>query len=136
MEYCTGGLLTTVITDTPGASAYFKGGLVAHSGETLVACGVDAKLIDDFGIVSPEVTQVMAEIARLRFEADIGISISGAVGADDPENKPAGTMYIGIDSEANKKMIKRNSSGDKLRARRLVVANALFELRKILLALG
>ena len=136
MECCTGGLLTAAITDTPGASAYFKGGLVAYSNEALIACGVGAGLIDDYGVASSEVAQAMAEIGRLRLEADIGVSITGAIGPGEAENKPTGTMYIGIDTDANKKTIKRNSSGDRFRARRLVIAAALFELRKMLLALG
>ncbi|GAI29523.1 unnamed protein product, partial [marine sediment metagenome] len=57
MEYCTGGLLTATITDAPDVSAYFKGGLIARSNEALIAYGVDAGFIYDYGIISPEVAQ-------------------------------------------------------------------------------
>jgi len=77
----------------------------------------------------------MAELARLRLEADIGVSITGVIGPDELEGKPAGTMYIGIDSNENKKTIKRNYPGDGFRVKRLVTVAALFELRKMLLAL-
>ncbi len=135
MESCTGGLLTATITDAPDISAYFKGGLIAYSNEALIAYGVDAGLIDDYGAISAEIAQAMAEVSRLRLEADIGVSITGVIGPDGLENKPAGTMYIGIDSSGNKKTIKRNYSGNRSRVKRLVIVAALSELRKILLAL-
>jgi len=135
MEYCTGGLLAATITEAADASAYFRGGLIAYSNEALKAYGVDAGLVDDHGVISSEVAQAMAEVGRLRLEADIGVSITGVIGPGELEGKPAGTMYIGIDSSANKKTIKRNSPGDRFRVKRLVTVAALFELRKMLLAL-
>jgi nicotinamide-nucleotide amidase len=135
VEYSTGGLLAATITEAPGASAYFKGGLITYSNEVLIAYGVDAKLIYDYGVISSEVAQAMAEVARLRLEADIGVSITGVIGPDELEGKPAGTMYIGIESSENKKTIKGNYPGDRFRVKRLVTNSALFELRKMLLAL-
>jgi len=135
VEYCTGGLLTAATTDAPDVSAYFKGGLIAYSNEALIACGVDAKLIHDYGIISAEAAQAMAEAGRLHLKADIGVSITGVVGPDELEGKPAGTMYIGIDSSATKKTIKGNYPGDRFRVKRWVTVAALVELRKILLAL-
>jgi len=135
MECCTGGLLTATITDAPDISAYFRGGLIAYSNEALIAYGVDAELIDDYGVISSEAAQAMAELARLCLKADIGVSITGVIGPDELEGKPAGTMYIGIDSSENKKTIKRNYSGDRSRVKRLVIVAALSELRKMLLAL-
>ena len=135
MEYCTGGLLTAAVTEAPDASAYFKGGLVACSNGVLIACGVDAELIHSYGVISSEVAQSMAEAARLRLGADIGVGITGVVGPDELEGKPAGTMYIGIDSSGNKKIIKGNYPGDRFRIKRWVTVAALFELRKMLVAL-
>lgn len=135
MEYCTGGLLAATVTETPSTSACFKGGLIAYSNEALITYGVDAKLICDYGIISSEVAQAMAELARLRLEADIGVSITGVVGPDELEGKPIGTTHIGMDSGQNKKSIKGNYPGDRFRVKRLVTVAALFELRKMLLAL-
>jgi len=135
MECCTGGLLTATITDTPDISVYFRGGLSAYSNEALIAYGVDAGLINDYGVISSEVVQAMAELARLRLEADIGVSITGVIGPDELEGKPAGTMYIGIDSSENKKTIKSSYPGDRFQVKRRVTVAALFELRKMLLAL-
>ncbi|GAG58051.1 unnamed protein product [marine sediment metagenome] len=127
--------MTATITDAPDISVYFRGGLVAYSNEALIAYGVDAGLIYDYGVISSEVAQAMAEVARLRLEADIGVSITGVIGPDELEGKPAGTMYIGIDSSQNKKTIRGNYPGDRFRVKRLVTVAALFELRKMLLAL-
>jgi nicotinamide-nucleotide amidase len=135
MEYCTGGLLTATITDTPDNIAYFKGGLIACSSEALIAYGVDAGLIYDCGIITSEVAQAMAEVGRLRLEADIGVSITGVIDPDEVEDKPVGTIYIGINSSGDKKTLESNYPGDRARVKRLVTADALFELRKILLAL-
>jgi len=135
MEYCTGGLLMATITDAPDVSAYFKGGLIAYSNEALIAYGVDAGLIYDYGVISPEMAQAMAEVARLRLEADIGVSITGVIGPDELEGKPVGTMYIGIDNGKNERTIKGNYPGDRPRVKRWVTTAALFELRKMLVAL-
>ena len=91
-ESCTGGLLAGRLTDPPGASAYFAGGIVAYSNEAkseLLA--VPAELIDAHGAVSPEVAEAMADGALERFEADVACAITGVAGPDGgTEEKPVG----------------------------------------------
>ncbi len=91
-ESCTAGLLAARITDTPGASAYFSGGVVAYSNEAKAAqLGVDAALIEAHGAVSPEVAEAMADGALERFGATIGVGITGVAGPDGgTEEKPVG----------------------------------------------
>ncbi len=132
MESCTGGLLAATITDTPGASTYFKGGLVAYSSEAKIAYGIDARLITDYGVISAEVAQTMAEAARLRLGANIGIGVTGVAGPNEMEGKPAGTVYIGIDDGKRKQVIKGNYPGDRARVKRRATTAALFELSKML----
>jgi nicotinamide-nucleotide amidase len=132
MESCTGGLLAATITDIPGASTYFKGGLVAYSNEAKIAYGIDARLITDYGVISAEVAQAMAEAARLHLEADVGIGVTGVAGPNEMEGKPAGTVYIGIDDGKRKQVIKGNYPGDRARVKRRATTAALFELRKML----
>ena len=72
MESCTGGLLAHTITQVPGSSAYFKGGLVAYSAEMKIAWGVDPALIHAHGVVSPQVAQDMARAAKDGLGADLG----------------------------------------------------------------
>jgi nicotinamide-nucleotide amidase len=96
MESCTGGLLASAITDVPGSSAYFKGGIVAYSNELKTASGVEARLIEEYGAVSGEVALAMARAARERLTAEIGISTTGVAGPDPLEGKPVGTVHVAI----------------------------------------
>ena len=134
MENCTGGLVASAITDAPDASAFFKGGLIAYSNEALMACGVGVGLINDYGAVSPEVAQAMAEASRLRLGADVGIGITGIIGPGELEGKPAGTMYIGMEGSRSKQTLKRNYPGDRFQLKRRAAFAALFELIKMLIA--
>jgi nicotinamide-nucleotide amidase len=97
-ESCSGGLLAARITDLPGASAYFAGGVVAYSNEAKAELlGVDPALIEDRGAVSPEVAEAMSRGALERFGADLAISITGIAGPDGgTEEKPVG--YVCFDA--------------------------------------
>ncbi len=129
MESCTGGLLATTITDVSESSAYFKGGVVAYSNEARIACGVDARIISEYGAISPEAAQAMAEAAKVLLGADIGISITGLEGKGA---RSAGIVYIGIDDGKSKRVIKANYPGSRPQLKRRATTAALFELRKIL----
>ncbi len=96
MESCTGGRLADLLTDAPGSSDYFKGGLVAYSDEMKVAFGVAPELITQHGAVSSAVAEAMAVAARSCLGTDIGIGITGVAGPEQIEGKPIGTVYIGI----------------------------------------
>jgi nicotinamide-nucleotide amidase len=97
-ESCSGGLLAARITDLPGASAYFSGGVVAYSNETKAELlGVDPALIDAHGAVSAEVAEAMSRGALERFGADVAVSITGIAGPDGgSEEKPVG--YVCFDA--------------------------------------
>ena len=98
MESCTGGLLASTITDVPGSSHYFKGGLVSYATEMKVAWGVDQDVIARHSVISTECAQEMARVARERLQADIGIGITGVAGPDPQEDKPPGTIHIALDA--------------------------------------
>ncbi len=91
-ESCSGGLLAARITDLPGASAYLAGGVVAYSDEAKAELlGVDPRLIERHGAVSPEVAEAMAAGALERFGADVAVSITGIAGPDGGSaEKPVG----------------------------------------------
>ena len=131
MESCTGGLLANTITDASGSSACFKGGLVACSDEAKIAYGVDSRIIAEYGAISPEVTQAMAEAAKAFLKADIGVSVDGI---EEVKAKAVGVVYIGIDDGSNKKVITDSFPGNRDRVKRRVVSIALFQLRNMLLA--
>jgi len=96
MESCTGGLLAHTITQVPGSSHYFKGGVVAYTNEMKIAGGVNPHLIQEYGAVSSQVAQDMARAARERIGADLGIGITGVAGPGELEGNPAGTVHIGL----------------------------------------
>ena len=91
-ESCSGGLLAARITDLPGASEYFAGGVVSYSNEAKAELlGVDPALIEAKGAVSPEVAEAMAIGALERFGADVAVSITGIAGpGGGTEEKPVG----------------------------------------------
>lgn len=91
-ESCTGGMLASRLVDRAGSSAYVAGGVVAYSNWAKTALlGVPAELIAEFGAVSPQVARALADGARERFGADVGIGITGVAGPDGgTEAKPVG----------------------------------------------
>jgi nicotinamide-nucleotide amidase len=97
-ESCSAGLLAARITDLPGASAYFAGGVVAYSNEAKSdLLGVDPGLIERHGAVSPEVAEAMSRGALERFDADVAVAITGIAGPDGgSEEKPVG--YVCFDA--------------------------------------
>jgi nicotinamide-nucleotide amidase len=96
MESCSGGLLASTITDVPGSSDYYKGGLVSYATEMKVAWGVDRKIIAEHGVISAECAQAMARAVRERLGADVGIGVTGVAGPDRQEDKPVGTVHIAV----------------------------------------
>jgi nicotinamide-nucleotide amidase len=97
-ESCTGGLLAARLTDAPGASAYVLGGVVAYSNAAKVSqLGVEPALIERHGAVSTEVAAAMADGARERFGADVGVGITGVAGPDGgTDDKPVGYVCFSI----------------------------------------
>jgi nicotinamide-nucleotide amidase len=95
-ESCSAGLLAARLTDRPGASAYFAGGVVAYSNEAKRdLLGVSADLIETEGAVSPAVAEAMADGALERFGADVGVGITGVAGPEGgTEAKPVGYVCI------------------------------------------
>ena len=97
-ESCTGGLMAARLTERPGSSTYFLGGVVAYSNDAKVSVvGVDAELIERVGAVSNEVAEALAKGAIERFNADIGVGITGIAGPDGgTEEKPVGTVCFSV----------------------------------------
>ncbi|GMV33376.1 MAG: hypothetical protein AMXMBFR60_12050 [Chloroflexota bacterium] len=97
-ESCTGGLVSSRITDVPGSSAYFLGGVVAYSYEAKASLlGVSWDTLNKYGAVSRETVIEMARGARKLFNADIAVSISGIAGpGGGTDAKPVGTVWVGL----------------------------------------
>ena len=96
-ESCTGGLLGSAVTDVPGSSAYFLGGVISYADRVKVdQLGVSDSVLRRYGAVSEEAAAAMANGVRQLLKADIGVSITGVAGPDAEGSKPAGLTFIGI----------------------------------------
>jgi nicotinamide-nucleotide amidase len=95
-ESCSGGLLAARLTELPGSSDYFLGGLVVYSNETKVSLAdVPQELIETHGAVSGEVARALADGARERLGADVGVGITGVAGpGGGTEEKPVGLVWL------------------------------------------
>jgi PncC family amidohydrolase len=95
-ESCTGGLLGAALTATPGASLYMLGGVVAYADTVKVALlGVSEGLLAAEGAVSEAVARAMADGARRRLGADIGLGITGVAGpGEEGAGKPPGLIWV------------------------------------------
>ena len=96
-ESLTGGRLGMLLTETPGSSATYVGGVVAYATRLKSQLlGVPAELVERHGVVSPECALVMARGVRDLTGATYGVSTTGVAGPDRQEGKPAGTVFVGL----------------------------------------
>jgi nicotinamide-nucleotide amidase len=98
MESCTGGLLASLLTDVPGSSNAFLGGLISYATQLKEQWGVPELVIAEHGVISVETARAMAAAARERLGADVGVGITGVAGPDEQEGKPVGTVHIAVAS--------------------------------------
>ena len=126
-ESCTGGLLGALITDQPGSSDYFLGGVVAYGDKAKSdLLGVAAGLLTQYGAVSAQVAEAMAEGARSRFGSALAAATTGIAGPDsDGSSKPVGLTYIAIASATNVSSHEYNFSGDRWSNRRQAAGETL-----------
>lgn len=134
-ESCTGGLLGDRLTDVPGSSDYFLGGMVSYSDESKVSTlGVAEETLASTGAVSEETAGEMASGVRRLFQADIGISITGIAGPTGAtRNKPVGLTYIGLDYAGDLEVSRHIFSEDRRFNKELAAQTALNLLRLNLL---
>ncbi len=99
-ESCTGGLIGKIITDVPGSSAVYAGGVISYTNDIKIkALGVMPETINTYTEVSRQTACEMAEGVREKFSADIGISTTGYAGpSGGTEDEPCGTVYICVAS--------------------------------------
>ena len=96
-ESCTGGELAKRFTDMPGASAFFKGGVVTYTNEAKAKLlGIDPALIEEKGAVSYEVAKAMAENVRALLGTDIGVGVTGLAGPDGDGVHEVGTVFVSL----------------------------------------
>jgi nicotinamide-nucleotide amidase len=134
-ESCTGGLLAARLTERPGSSAYVLGGITAYANaakEQVV--GVPAELLAEHGAVSPEVAVALAEGARARFGAALGVGITGIAGpGGGTPDKPVGTVHICLAGPDGRQVRALELPGSRTAVRERSVTMAMHLLRHELL---
>jgi nicotinamide-nucleotide amidase len=133
MESCTGGLLASAITDVPGSSDYFRGGIVAYAPAVKVESGVDPALIERHGVVSAEVAQGMAAAVRQRLGADVGVGVTGVAGPEGLEGQAAGTVFIAVDVDGASRDTQMRFPRTRQMVKRRAVSQALVLVYRALL---
>ena len=98
MESCTGGLVSSLITDVSGSSEVFPGGFVTYSNAAKVMQHVSAEVIRKYGVYSEETAVSMARAAAFTMNTELGIGITGSAGRKDPANADSvpGKICIGV----------------------------------------
>jgi PncC family amidohydrolase len=126
-ESCTGGLLAAAITDQPGSSAYFQGGVVAYTNQVKSKLlGVPEELLEKHGAVSAEVARAMAEGVRRLLRADLAVSITGIAGPEaDGSSKPIGLTHLWLAGDGPGEGRSFTFKGDRWENRRRSVDEAL-----------
>ncbi len=115
-ESCTGGVISHRLTNIPGSSGYFTGGVIAYSNNIKTSMlEVPSDIIKKYGAVSRDVALFMASGVRDAFGADIGVSVTGIAGPGGGNpGKPVGTAYIGFASKKGSAVRKVFFNGDRV----------------------
>jgi nicotinamide-nucleotide amidase len=114
-ESCTGGLVGKLLTDLPGSSDYYRGGVVCYSNDLKIGLlGVQEKTLAEHGAVSQEVALEMARGVRVVTQSDLGLSVTGVAGpgGGTPE-KPVGLIYVGLAAPGQVQVKRLTFAGDR-----------------------
>ncbi len=130
-ESCSGGLLSSLLTETPGSSRYFLGAVVAYDNRIKNSLlGVPKDFLKKNGAVSPEVASKLAQGVRERLLSDYGLAITGIAGpSGGTKKKPVGLVYIGLASKTRVSVKKYLFLGERSMVRRCAAEEALNLLR-------
>lgn len=114
-ESCTGGSVADAITDVPGSSDYFLGGVVAYSNAAKSALlDVPVDILVAHGAVSAQVARAMADGARARFGAGLGVATTGVAGpGGGSDEKPVGLTYVAVAGPDSAEVRRFHWSGDR-----------------------
>ena len=128
-ESMTGGLLATLVTGVPGASAVFLGGVVSYA--TAVKqdlLKVPDDVVQNDGVVSARCAEAMASGVRDLIGTTYALSTTGVAGPETQEGKPVGTVYVGLAGPEGTRSVPLSLDGDRAEIRELTCAAAISEL--------
>ena len=134
-ESCTGGLLGKLLTDVPGSSAAYLGGVISYTCPVKErVLGVDHETLEQLGPVSKAVARQMAEGARALMGSDFALATTGLAGPDgDGSGKPVGLVYIAAAVRGQTYVQECHFTGNRAKIRESTVAAALTLLRRAVL---
>ena len=125
-ESLTGGLLADALIQVPGASAVFRGGIVAYATDLkATVLGVDAALLLEHGAVHPEVARQMAEGVRSVCGADVGLATTGVAGPDPQDGHPPGEVFIAVATDSGTVVVPLELPGGRAEIRAAAVQAVL-----------
>jgi len=129
-ESCTGGLLGKRITEIPGSSDYFMGGMIVYSNQQKIKqLGVNSQTLKNHGAVSSKTAVEMVKNVRKIFNTDLAMSITGIAGPGGGSKiKPVGLVYVGLDNGKETDIHKLNLSGNRSWNRWMTSQYALYYL--------
>ncbi|WP_347550317.1 competence/damage-inducible protein A [Pseudalkalibacillus hwajinpoensis] len=130
-ESLTGGMFSQQLTDLPGASSLFYGGVVCYSNQVKREVGVTKETLDTYGAVSEECAIELARSVRAKYKTDVGISFTGVAGPDPDEGKEPGTVFIGVASPSFEKVISLKLAGNRDAIRKRAVKHGFNTLLKL-----
>jgi nicotinamide-nucleotide amidase len=132
-ESCTGGLVSVRLTDVPGSSDVFVGGIVAYSNDVkAVQLGVPEDVLREHGAVSAETAAAMARGARERLDADVAVSVTGVAGPDGgTEEKPVGLVFLHASGPMGEQQLRFDFPGDRATIRGRAAVAALHLVRRL-----
>lgn len=135
-ESCTGGYLAHRITSIAGASAYFKGAIIAYDNQVKMdQLGVPAEVLETVGAVSEKTVIAMVSGAVARLGTDIAVATSGIAGpTGGTDEKPVGTIWIAVGNQTEYQTLKLQLGKDRLKNIEYTANSALNMIRKFLIA--
>lgn len=133
-ESCTGGLVGARLTDVAGASAWFRGGIVAYANDSKTSLlGVDGATLAAHGAVSAEAAESMARGVRRALGAGVGLAVTGIAGpAGGSREKPVGLVFVAVDSAGGSRVERHRFGGDRAVVRARAATAALDLVRRVL----
>ncbi|MBF0479251.1 MAG: CinA family protein [Candidatus Omnitrophica bacterium] len=133
-ESCTGGLVTNLLTNISGSSAFLKCSIIAYSNEAKIKIlKVPVKIIKKHGAVSEETATIMAQNVRNLFKTDFGLAITGIAGpTGGTKTKPVGLTFIALSMDYGTLCLKCKFKGSRLEIKKQAAKQALVLLKEFL----
>jgi len=134
-ESCTGGLIGHLLTEVPGSSEAFLGGVIVYANAIKEKVGVPAEVLEQHGAVSAQTADALASGIRRWASSDYGLAVTGIAGPGGAtDTKPVGLVYIGVAGNASVEVEQHHFTGDRSQIKRSAAEAALAQLRRALSA--